>query len=97
MGDLARREMLSWLGKGALGAAALTATGQSAWAAAGDAVAGVIALRGATLIDGTGRPPVPDSTVVLAGDRVLAAGRLRDLPRGITVIDLPGKYVIPGL
>ncbi|WP_394620375.1 amidohydrolase family protein [Lentzea sp. JNUCC 0626] len=54
-------------------------------------------LRGATLIDGTGRAPVPDSTVVLAGDRILAAGRLREIPRGVTVIDVTGKFVIPGL
>ncbi|MET9229292.1 amidohydrolase family protein [Lentzea sp. NPDC003310] len=91
MGDLARRDVLSWLGKGALGAAALAAVGQPAHAG------GVIALRGATLIDGTGRPPERDATVVVAGDRILAAGRLRELPRGVRVVDVTGKYVIPGL
>ncbi|MGW6442065.1 amidohydrolase family protein [Lentzea sp. NPDC055074] len=92
MGELARREVLSWLGKGALGAVALGAVGQPASAASG-----VTALRGATLVDGTGRAPVRDATIVLAGDRILAAGHLRDLPRGVRVIDLAGKYVIPGL
>ncbi|SDJ56667.1 Imidazolonepropionase [Lentzea albidocapillata subsp. violacea] len=92
MGELARRDVLSWLGKGALGAVALGAVGQPAAAASG-----VTVLRGATLIDGTGRLPVRDSTVVLAGDRILAAGRHRDVPRGVRVIDVAGKYVIPGL
>lgn len=92
MGELARREVLSWLGKGALGAVALGAVGRSEAAASG-----VTVLRGATLIDGTGRAPVRDATVVLAGDRILAAGRHRDLPRGVQVVDLAGKYVIPGL
>ncbi|MDX8030178.1 amidohydrolase family protein [Lentzea sp. BCCO 10_0856] len=92
MGDLARRDVLSWLGKGALGAVALGAVGQPAMAASG-----VTVLRGATLVDGTGRSPVHDATVVLAGDRILAAGRHRDIPRGVRVIDLAGKYVIPGL
>ncbi len=92
MGAVARRDVLSWLGKGALGAAALGVAGQPAVAAPG-----VTALVGATLIDGTGRPPVRDATVVLAGDRVLAAGRRHDVPRGARVVDLAGKYVIPGL
>ncbi|RDI35034.1 amidohydrolase family protein [Lentzea flaviverrucosa] len=92
MGELARRDVLSWLGKGALGAVALGAVGQPARAASG-----VTALRGATLVDGTGRPPVRDATIVLAGDRILAAGRHRDVPRGVRVIDVAGKYVIPGL
>ncbi|MEV6239218.1 amidohydrolase family protein [Lentzea sp. NPDC051838] len=93
MGDLARRDVLSWLGKGALGAAALSVVGQEAAASP----SGVTALVGATLIDGTGRPPVRDATIVLAGDRILAAGRHRDLPRGVRVVDVAGKYVIPGL
>ncbi|SMC55875.1 amidohydrolase family protein [Lentzea albidocapillata] len=92
MGELARRDVLSWLGKGALGAVALGAVGQPATAASG-----VTVLRGATLVDGTGRSPVRDSTVVLAGDRILAAGQHRDVPRGVRVIDVAGKYVIPGL
>ena len=37
------------------------------------------ALVGATLIDGTGRPPIPDAVVVVDGDHISAAG-----PRGQT-------------
>jgi len=92
VGDLARRDVLSWLGKGALGAVALGAVGLPA-----DAASAVTVLRGATLIDGTGRAPVRDATVVLSGDRVLVAGRHREIPRGVRVLDLTGKYVIPGL
>ena len=92
MGDLARRDVLSLLGKGAVGAVVLGSAGRPA-----EAASGITALVGATLIDGTGRPPVPDATVVLAGDRVLAAGRHREVPRGVRVVDLAGKYVIPGL
>ncbi|MCG8928017.1 amidohydrolase family protein [Lentzea sp. CC55] len=92
MGDVARRDLLSWIGKGALGAAVLGAVGHPA-----EASSGVTVLRGATLVDGTGRPPVRDATIVLAGDRILAAGRHRDVPRGARVVDLAGKYVIPGL
>ncbi|ANZ41765.1 amidohydrolase [Lentzea guizhouensis] len=92
MGAVARRDVLSWLGKGALGAAALGIAGEPAFAAGG-----LTALVGATLVDGTGRPPVRDATVVLAGDRILAAGRRRNLPRGVRVVDVAGKYVIPGL
>lgn len=97
MGELARRDVLSWLGKGALGAAAFAAVGQPAVGQPVAAASGVLVLRGATLIDGTGRPPVRDATIVLAGDRILAAGRHRDVPRGVRVLDLAGKYVIPGL
>ncbi|MFI6095650.1 amidohydrolase family protein [Lentzea sp. NPDC051213] len=104
MGDLARRDVLSWLGKGALGAVALGAAGPTAAEAAGEVAAeqpapaaGITALVGATLIDGTGRPPVHNATVVLAGDRIIAAGRHREIPRGVRVIDVAGKYVIPGL
>jgi imidazolonepropionase-like amidohydrolase len=56
-------------------------------------------LTGATLIDGTGAPPVPDAAVVIDGDRITAAG-----PRAAVtwtpdaeVIDARGRTVIPGL
>jgi imidazolonepropionase-like amidohydrolase len=57
------------------------------------------ALVGATLIDGTGRAPVPDAVVVIDGDRVVAAGpraKVR-IPDDATVRDVAGKWVIPGL
>jgi len=58
-----------------------------------------LALVGATLIDGTGATPIPDSVVVFQGDRILAAGprALVGVPKGARVIDAKGKWLIPGL
>jgi predicted amidohydrolase YtcJ len=57
------------------------------------------AILGGTLIDGTGRPPVKDSTVVIRDDWVLAAGRRDEvpIPEGAELIDASGKTVLPGL
>lgn len=59
----------------------------------------VTAFVGARLIDGTGRPPVEDATLVVQEGRIVAAGRRSDVqvPRGATVVDLTGQTVIPGL
>jgi imidazolonepropionase-like amidohydrolase len=60
---------------------------------------GTLAIVGATLVDGTGRPPVPDSVVLVRGERVVAAGpRARvEVPKGATVVDAKGAWVLPGL
>lgn len=57
------------------------------------------AIVGATLIDGTGRPPVPDSTVLIDGDRVVAAGPSVFTPVAddVEIVDAHDAYVIPGL
>lgn len=58
----------------------------------------VVVLKGATLIDGTGQAPVPDAVVVIEGDKVLAAGgRQTRYPADAAVVELPGKFIIPGL
>ena len=57
------------------------------------------ALVGATLIDGTGAPPMSDSVVLEDGGRILAVGR-RDalpIPPGAEVLDLAGLTLLPGL
>jgi imidazolonepropionase-like amidohydrolase len=60
-------------------------------------------LRGVTVIDGTGSAPVPGVEVVLSGDRIAeiltSTGRPRRgaLPRDARVLELPGRFVIPGL
>jgi hypothetical protein len=58
-----------------------------------------LALQGATLIDGTGAPPVPDSVVLVRGGRVVAAGPRStvQVPADATRVALDGKYIIPGL
>jgi imidazolonepropionase-like amidohydrolase len=60
---------------------------------------GALVISGATLIDGRGGPPIPDAVVVIEGDRITAVGP-RDkfaIPRGATIIDARGKYLLPGL
>ena len=56
------------------------------------------AITGATLIDGTGRDPVTDASVVIGDEgRISQVGRLARLPDGTEVIDVGGKTVMPGL
>jgi imidazolonepropionase-like amidohydrolase len=57
------------------------------------------ALVGATLVDGTGVPPVPDSVVVLRGGKIDCAGSRAKcpVPAGIEVMDLAGSWITPGL
>jgi imidazolonepropionase-like amidohydrolase len=58
-----------------------------------------VALVGATLVDGTGRPPVPDSVVVIRSGEIDCAGSADDCqaPDGIAVLDVRGKWLMPGL
>ena len=60
---------------------------------------GTITIAGATLIDGTGAPPVEDAVVIVRGDRIERAGSRQDVPvpEGGEVIDATGKFLIPGL
>ena len=60
---------------------------------------GKLAIVGATLVDGTGRPPIPDSIVVVDGDRIVAAGPRATvkIPDDAAVIDDKGKTILPGL
>jgi imidazolonepropionase-like amidohydrolase len=59
----------------------------------------LVALVGATLIDGTGAPPVPRATVIISNGRIVAAGPGRNiaLSEGMERIDVSGKTIIPGL
>jgi imidazolonepropionase-like amidohydrolase len=58
-----------------------------------------IALIGGTLIDGTGRDPIPDSVVVIEKGRIVDAGpRSRvKIPSGAQKVDARGKTILPGL
>ena len=58
-----------------------------------------IAFTNATLIDGTGAAAVAKQTIVVSRgiiDDVFETGS-RELPAGVLVVDLAGKFVIPGL
>lgn len=58
-----------------------------------------IAIVGATLIDGRGGPVVPDSVVIVRGDRITSIGKrtLVTIPQDAEVIDAKGLTVLPGL
>jgi imidazolonepropionase-like amidohydrolase len=59
----------------------------------------LLALTHVTLIDGTGTPAHPDQTIVLRGDTIAAVygSAANPPPAGAEVLDLAGRYVIPGL
>ncbi len=57
------------------------------------------AIIGAVLIDGEGGPPVSNSVVVVAGDRIRAAGAASTvpIPAEADKIDGSGKFLVPAL
>jgi len=59
----------------------------------------VLAIVGATLIDGTGAPPVADSTVLIENGRIKAVGPRSKvkIPKDANIVDAKGKFLLPGL
>ena len=59
----------------------------------------MIAVIGATLIDGTGNPPGEAATVIVDGKQVTSVGlaKTTTVPPGATVIDARDKFLTPGL
>jgi imidazolonepropionase-like amidohydrolase len=57
-----------------------------------------LVVQGGKLIDGTGRPPVENSVIVIRAGRFQAVGRSGDvsIPADAQVIDVKGKIVLPG-
>lgn len=60
---------------------------------------GTLAIRGVTLIDGSGGPPTLNATVVVAGDRIVLIGEggTLQVSDNSTVVDGRGKTLIPGI
>ena len=60
---------------------------------------GVLALIGATLIDGNGGAPIANSVVVITGNTIAAVGPASKvtIPDGANVIRAHGKTLLPGL
>jgi hypothetical protein len=58
-----------------------------------------LVIEGGTLIDGNGGAPVPNSVIVIQGNRITAVGRAGQVqvPGGARVINATGKWVTPGL
>src|SRR5580765_7310208 len=60
--------------------------------------ASAIVIRGVTLIDGTGRTPVTNATVLVEGTRITQVSTQQiSAPAGAQVVDGRGKFLIPGL
>ena len=58
-----------------------------------------IVLKGARLIDGTGRPAIENSVLVIEGDHIVAAGKAGtvSIPGDADVKDVSGKTIMPAL
>jgi imidazolonepropionase-like amidohydrolase len=59
----------------------------------------ITAIMGGRLIDGTGKPAVENSVVILRGGKIVAAGPAASVPvpKGAEFVDAKGKSVLPGL
>jgi imidazolonepropionase-like amidohydrolase len=59
----------------------------------------IIALEGATLIDGAGGAPKQDAVIIIRNGHIDAIARVNEIPipKGAERIDLVGKTIIPGL
>jgi len=57
-----------------------------------------VALTGGVVIDGTGRAPIVDGVVLVDGETIRAVGQRREIavPPDFRVIDVSGKWVLPG-
>ncbi|MEW6127672.1 MAG: amidohydrolase family protein [Acidobacteriota bacterium] len=56
----------------------------------------VIAIVGATIVDGTGAAPY-QATVIVQGERILLIGKEATIPTGARVIQANGQTLIPGI
>jgi Amidohydrolase family len=76
----------------------LVGLGIFACMAASQAQTPALVLQGGLLVDGTGRPPIENSVIVIEGDRFRAIGRSGEvaIPPGAQVVDVRGKTVLPG-
>ncbi|HTO77111.1 MAG TPA: amidohydrolase family protein [Thermoanaerobaculia bacterium] len=55
------------------------------------------ALKGATLLDGNGGPPVANAVVLLRDGKIECAGADCAIPEGVDVTDVSGMWIVPGL
>ncbi len=84
---ISARRVSAWIAAAALAVAPTLAAAQAT------------ALVGATLVDGTGAPAVPDAVVVVEGERIVCAGPRAScaVPEGAERVDLAGRFITPGL
>ncbi len=57
-----------------------------------------LVIKGGTLIDGTGAPPLPNAVIIIKNERITAVGSLEgmEIPGGAEVITLKGATILPG-
>lgn len=60
---------------------------------------GDYAVVGATIVDGTDRPPIRDAAIVIRGGRIAAVGPRANvrIPAGLDVVRADGATIVPGL
>jgi imidazolonepropionase-like amidohydrolase len=60
---------------------------------------GTYAVVGATVIDATDRPAMPNATLIVRDGRIAAVGPSSStpVPRGLPIVDAAGQFVVPGL
>ena len=58
----------------------------------------LLVVQGGKLIDGTGRPPIDNSVIVIQAGKFQAVGKSGEvsIPADAHVIDVRGKTVLPG-
>lgn len=76
-----------------------TAADRTRPAHGGRAAGGDLVVRGSTLLDPATGEVTEDAVVVIRDGVVLAAGARAhtDVPRGVEVVDAPGRWILPGL
>ena len=80
-------------------AAGSTRVRRSSLATGNSNPAEIVAIVGATLIDGSGRAPMKDAVVIIKGDSIVAVGRQHGrirIPKDATVISARGLILAPG-
>ena len=60
-------------------------------------MAETLVIRGVTLIDGTGAPPVERAIITIENGRIVAVGRTVATPERAEIIDGRGLWAVPGL
>ena len=60
---------------------------------------GTYAMTGATIVDGTGRAPIPDGVIVVRDGRIDDVGPRAavTIPAGVPTVGVDGKTILPGL
>lgn len=57
----------------------------------------VTVLKGARVIDGTGKPPLENATLIIRGGKIETLGAAPAIPEGAEVIDVTGRTIMPAL